>query len=218
MGFLESFYKAYETEPNQMVINGRKFEILLPKYLDRYINTHDVMNGFPMWAKIWQASWILAGYLAEMSVDERKNFLEIGGGVGLVSIVATAFGHQITMTEYNPDALQFARANAILNKCPQLTILRLDWNHPRPIGRFDTIVASEVSYREEDIQPLLTLFKNCLKTDGEVILVGEMRRSTKDIYQAFEIMFDIRVLNKALRSNSEEIKIFIFRMKMKAEQ
>jgi predicted nicotinamide N-methyase len=97
-------------------------------------------------------------------------------------------------------------------------MLRLDWNHPRPMGRFDTIVASEVSYREEDIQPLLTLFKNCLKTDGEVILVGEMRRSAKDLYQAFEIMFDIRVLKKALRSNSEEIKIFIFRMKMKAKQ
>ena len=31
---LESFYKAYETETKEMVINGRKFDILLPKYLD----------------------------------------------------------------------------------------------------------------------------------------------------------------------------------------
>ncbi len=214
---LESFYKAYETETKEMVINRRKFDILLPKYLDRFINAHDVMNGFPLWAKIWQASWVLAAYLAEMPVAAEKNFLEIGGGAGLVSIVAASFGHRITMTEYNPDALQFARANALINKCSQLSIQELDWNHPRPMGQFDTIVASEVSYREEDIQPLLTLFKNLLKTGGEVILAGEMRKLSKDVYKAFELMFDIRVLKKTLRSDSEEINVFIFRMKMKGK-
>ena len=212
---LETFYKAYETETKEMVINGRKFDILLPKYLDRFINTHDVLHEFPLWAKIWQASWVLAGYLADMPVAAEKNFLEIGGGTGLVSIVAAAFGHRITMTEYNPDALQFARANSLINECPQLNIQELDWNHPRLAGQFDTIVASEVSYREKDIQPLLMLFKNGLKTGGEVILAGEMRKLSKDLYKTLETLFDIRVLKKILRSDSEEIKIFLFRMKLK---
>ena len=128
---LESFTKKYETETTELVVNGRKFKILLPKNLSQFINTHDVMHDFPLWAKIWQASWVLAGYLAEMPVAAEKNFLEIGGGAGLVSIVATSFGHRITMTEYNPDALQFARANALINECPQLNIQQLDWNHPR---------------------------------------------------------------------------------------
>jgi len=214
---LESFNKEYETETTELAVNGHKFKILLPKDLIKFINPHDVMHEFPLWAKIWQASWVLAGYLAEMPVAAEKCFLEIGGGTGLVSIVAAAFGHRITMTEYNPDALQFARANALINQCPQLNIQELDWNHPRLTGQFDYIVASEVSYREKDIEPLMMLFKNSLKTGGEVVLAGEMRKLSKDFYKALETLFDIRVLKKILRSDSEEINIFLFRMTLKRE-
>lgn len=212
---LDDFYKEYETDINELAINGRRFQILLPKDLQRFIHADDVMQDFPLWAKIWPASWVLAGYLAEMPVAADKRFLEIGGGIGLVSIVAAAFGHHILMTEYNPDALQFARANALINQCPQLNIQELDWNRPRLSGQFDYIVASEVSYREKDIQPLQMLFKNSLKTGGEVILAGEMRKLSKDFYKALETMFNVRVLKKTLRSASEEINIFLFRMTLK---
>ncbi len=212
---LDAFHKKYETDNNELVINGRKFKILLPKDLDGFLNTDDVMHEFPLWAKIWPASWILAGFVAEMPVAPEKRFLEIGGGIGLVSIVAATFGHQIIMTEYNPDALQFARANALINQCPQLDIQALDWNRPRLSGQFDYIVASEVSYREADIQSLQMLFKNSLKTGGEVILAGEMRKLSKEFYRAFEALFNIRVLKKTLRSDSEAINIFLFRMTSK---
>ncbi|MEE4261084.1 MAG: 50S ribosomal protein L11 methyltransferase [Desulfobacteraceae bacterium] len=215
---LESFHKEYETKTSDLAINGRKFQILLPKDLHQFINIDDVMHGFPLWAKIWPAAWVLAGYLAELPVAAEKNFLEIGGGLGVVSIVAASFGHHITMTEYNPDALQFARANALINECPQLNIQELNWNRPRLTCQFDYIIASEVSYREEDIQPLLMLFKNSLKTGGEVILAGEMRRLSKEYYKALETLFDIRVLKKILRSDSEEINIFVFRMRLKREK
>lgn len=212
---LDDFYKEYETDINELAINGRRFQILLPKDLQRFIHADDVMQDFPLWAKIWPASWVLAGYLAEMPVAADKRFLEIGGGIGLVSIVAAAFGHHILMTEYNPDALQFARANALINQCPQLNIQELDWNRPRLSGQFDYIVASEVSYREKDIQPLQMLFKNSLKTGGEVILAGEMRKLSKDFYKVLETMFNIRVIKKTLRSASEEIHTFLFRMTLK---
>jgi len=212
---LEAFFKQYETDTTELVVNGHKFNILLPKDLFQFINTDDVMQEFPLWAKIWPASWVLGGYLAEMPVAAEKTFLEIGGGTGLVSIVAAAFGHRIIMSEYNPDALQFARANALINECPQLKIQQLDWNHPRLVGQFDYIVASEVSYRAQDIQPLLMLFKNSLKTGGEVILTGEMRKLSKNFYQALETLFDIRVHKKILRSDSEEINIFLFRLRLK---
>ena len=212
---LQEFYKKYETDTNELVINGRKFKILLPRSLSLFINPADVMQDFPLWAKIWPASWVLAGYLAEKPVSENKNFLEIGGGVGLVSIVAASFGHRITMTEYNSDALRFARANALINQCPGLNIQRLDWNHPRLAGRYDYIVASEVSYKKEDIEPLVTLFKNSLATGGQVLLAGEMRRLSKDYYKALESEFNIRVLKKILRSDGEEIAIFILHLTLK---
>jgi predicted nicotinamide N-methyase len=212
---LESFYKEYETETTDLAINGHKFQILLPKDLHKFINTHNVMNDFPLWARIWPASWVLAGYLAELPVAAEKSFLEIGGGVGFASIVAASFGHRITMTEYNQDALQFARANTLINECPQLDIQELDWNRPRLTGLWDYIIASEVSYRKEDVQALQTLFKSSLKKSGEVLLAGEMRKLSKDVFETFETSFDIRVIKKILRSDSDEINIFLFRMRFK---
>jgi predicted nicotinamide N-methyase len=212
---LESFRKEHETDTVEVVVSGRKFEILLPKNLLKFIDAHDVLHEFPLWAKIWQASWVLAGYLAEMPVAAGKRFLEIGAGVGLVSIVAACSGHRITMTELNPDALQFARANALINGCPNLKILALDWNRPRLQNQFDYIVASEISYRKEDLQPLLGLFKNYLKPGGEVILAGEMRGLSKEFYRSLETVFQIRVQKKILRSGSETTNIFLFRMALK---
>jgi predicted nicotinamide N-methyase len=209
---LESFHKEHETDTIEVAVNGRNYQILLPRYLFKFINPHDVFHEFPLWAKIWQASWVLAGYLSDMPVEAGKKFLEIGAGVGLVSIVAACCGHRITMTERNPDALQFARANAFVNGCPDVTIMELDWNHPQLPGQFDYIVASEVSYKREDLQPLLGLFKHYLKPGGEVIIAGEMRRLSKDFYKELETIFKIRVQKKILRSDSEEIRVFLFRM------
>ncbi len=209
---LAEFYQTYETETTEIAVNERKFQILLPKYLFRFINPHDVFHEFPLWAKIWQASWVLAGYLAEMPVDSGKSFLEVGAGIGLVSIVAASCGHRITLTESNPDALQFARANAVLNGCQQLPISALDWHRPRLQDQFDYIVGSEVTYKQEDLRPLLNLFKAGLKPGGEIVLAGEMRKVSREFYQALETVFRIRVQKKILRSVNEQINIFLFRM------
>jgi len=214
---LESFHKEYDTTTSELVINGRKFQVLLPKDLTRFINTQNVFDQFPLWAKIWPASWVLAGYLAEIPVASSKKFLEIGAGTGLVSIVAASCGHDITLTESNPDALQFARANALVNGCPQLPILDLDWNRPQLKDTVDYIVASEVTYKKEDLQPLLGLFKRCLSSDGEVLIAGEMRRVSKDFYQQFETGYNIRVQKKILRTSDEEIAIFLLRLSRKTQ-
>ena len=43
---LDDFHKKYETDTNELVINGRKFDIMLPGDLSRYINPADVMEDF----------------------------------------------------------------------------------------------------------------------------------------------------------------------------
>jgi predicted nicotinamide N-methyase len=212
---LESFNQKYETETNEVVVKDRKFQILLPRFLTGFINPQDVFHEFPLWAKIWRASWVLADYLAAMPVAAKRKFLELGAGVGLVSIVAASFGHRMTMSEYNHDALQFACANALINDCPKLPVVELDWNRPQLPGRFDYIVASEVIYKEEDCRPLVNLLKACLKPNGEVFLAGEMRKSSMDFYKELANLFNIKVQKKVLRSDDEEIGIYLFRMTLK---
>jgi predicted nicotinamide N-methyase len=209
---LEAFKKEYDTTIDELVINGRKFQVMLPVDINRFINPQDIFHEFPLWAKIWPASWVLAVYLAGMPVASTRKILEIGAGIGLVSIVAASFGHRITTTDSNPDALQFARANAIINGCPQLPIRALDWNNPQVRETVDCIVASEVTYKKDDIQPLLRVFKSCLQPAGEVILTGEIKRVSKDFYQQMASNFKIRAQKKVLRSDGEEIAVFLLRM------
>jgi len=45
---LESFYKQYDTDTTELVINGRKFKILLPKDLSGFIDPNDVLHDFPL--------------------------------------------------------------------------------------------------------------------------------------------------------------------------
>ena len=212
---LESFHKEYETITSDLVINGRKFQMLLPKDLTRFINARDVFHEFPLWAKIWPASWVLAGYLAQMPTAPTKQMIEIGAGSGLVSIVAASFGHSITLTESNPDALLFARANAQVNGCPQLPIMELDWNRPQLKDTVDYIVASEVAYKKEDLRALLGLFNRCLSPGGQILLAGEMRKVSKDFYQQLEADFNVRVQKKKLHSNGDEIAIYLLQMSRK---
>ena len=212
---IEEFYKTYETETTDIVVNGKKFSLVLPKYLFRFINPHDVFHDFPLWAKIWRASWVLSSYLADLPPDASIRFLEIGGGIGLVSIVAATFGHRVTFSEYNPDALNFARANAHHNNCPDLQIIHLDWFHPQLKTRFDRIVASEVAYKQTHLDALLKLFKSNLKPDGEIILAWEIRKSAQNLFKFFHSEFDISVSKMSLRSQGATHRIMLMKMRFK---
>lgn len=212
---LESFHREYETDIAVVVVNGQKFKLLIPKYLFGFLKTHDVFNDFPLWAKIWQASWVLADHLAQLSVEPGKEYLEIGAGTGFVSIVATTFGHKITLTEHNSDALQFAQANAHINNCPHLPVFDLDWSQPNLKGQFDYIVGSEITYQQEELTSLLELFKTYLKPSGEIILAAEMRKTSAELYDQFRTTFNINVHKKMLRSDSEKIRVYMFHMKFK---
>ena len=210
---IAAFYQEYETDSTEVVVNGKPFNILLPRHLDRFLNPEDALHDFPLWAKIWKASWVLSGYLADMPVQPGKRFLEIGAGVGLVSIVAASFGHQITMTEYNPDALNFARANAHLNNCPDLPVHKLDWHRPQLDRKFDMIVASEVTYNQADFNALIQLFRSNLKPQGQIILASEMRKTGKALFEFLKTDFDIKIEKKKLRSETAATRIVLFKMR-----
>ena len=214
---LEEFHKTYETETTDMVINDRKFSFLLPKYLHQVLNPYDVFHDFPLWAKIWPASWVLSSYLADMQPDASRQFLEIGGGVGQVSIVAATFGHRMTLSEYDSNALNFARANAHYNNCPDLPIIRLDWFRPQLKTQFNQIFASEVAYNEKFLKALLQLFKSYLKPGGEVILVWEIRKGGQDLFKFFHSEFDMTVSKMTLRSETATHRILLAKMRQKVE-
>jgi predicted nicotinamide N-methyase len=209
---MESFKQEYETDTVDVVIRKRKFSFFVPKSLDRFIDPENVLNNFPLWAKIWEPCFILADHLASTPVNPEKHFLEIGSGLGLVGIVASSFGHKVTMTEYNHDALNFAKANAHINDRSNLEIMQLDWNKPELKGTFDRIIGSEVIYKEESFYPILRLFRIYLKEDGEILLSERVRKSSIEFFRQMSERFNVKAQKKIIRNGSEEIRVMMCRM------
>ena len=148
-------------------------------------------------------------------IDDKDISSFIKGAVCRPADVATAAGHRITLSEYNPDALNFARANAHRNNCRDLPILHLDWMQPKLKDRFDCIVGSEVAYKKVYLDALLQFFKSHLKPDGEILLAWEIRKSGQNLFEFFHTDFDIIVSRKTLRSETETNRIMLMKMQFK---
>jgi predicted nicotinamide N-methyase len=215
---LEHFHRTYDTIITPVTINGTLLKLYTPASIDRFINPDDVVHNFPLWAKIWEASAVLAGYLGSLPPDPLKSMLEIGCGLGMVGIAAAKAGHRITMTELNPDALNFTRANALLNDCPQVTVTRLDWNTPQLESRFDLIVGSETVYKSEDIDGLATLFERYLNPGGAILLAEGVRRTGVEFWERMRHRYDVQARRQTLRSEQGQQHMVLFRLQRKADR
>jgi len=219
---LESFQRRYETDTADLVIRDRRFRFFVPRSLDTFVDQGDIFHEFPLWAKIWEASMVLADHLAAMPVDPERRLLEIGCGVGVVGIVAAAFGHRVTMSEYNSNALDFARANVhanlSANNGTSIEVMRLDWNQPKLAGRFDAIVGSEVIYKETDFQSILKLVEACLRPWGEIILAEGFRKTSMAFFSQVSERFDITAQRKTLRSKGEAFPVILAKMRFKVHE
>jgi 2-polyprenyl-3-methyl-5-hydroxy-6-metoxy-1,4-benzoquinol methylase len=214
---LEEFQKEYETDVSPVAIRDRRFQFLVPKSIDRFLNPDDPFEQFPLWAKIWDASLILADELASLPVSPGATFVEIGCGLGLVGVVAASFGHEVTMTEHDPHALAFARANALMNGLDGLRVMPLDWNQPALNETFDFIVGSEIIYHERDFQPIRELFRRLLKPGGEIILCSEIRSTNMDFLRLLQDSFEIKARKKTLRSEAKNISVMLCNLRPKVQ-
>jgi len=215
---LDIFRKKYKADTTEVKIRDRQFSFFIPRKLEPFLDQEDVFHNFPLWAKIWEASLVLADHLASLEPRPGKDLLEVGCGLGLVGIVAASFGYKVTMTEQDPDALNFARANALSNLSPSdppIEIRTLDWNRPALDRTFDLLVASEIVYSERDYEPLFGLFKALLKPGGEIILAEGLRESSFNFFKEMSRYFDLKAQKKIIRTPEKEIRIILCSMKFK---
>jgi predicted nicotinamide N-methyase len=209
---LENFHRTYGADKTEAVIKGRTFRFFVPATLDPFIDSQDLFRGFPLWAKIWEPSLVLADYLAGMPPDPEKLLLEIGAGLGMVGIVAAAFGHRVTLSDLDVHCLDFTRANGMLNHFSDLEVIKLDWSAPELDRSFDYIVGSEVVYDEKHFSPLKDFFKAYLKPGGEVILTAGMRPTSMEFFKQMNDFFHIKAQKMSLRSEDRKIPVLLARL------
>ena len=105
--------------------------------------------------------------------------------------------------------MEFAKANAVLNRCPEIVIRPFDWHNPAMGTMFDTIVGSEVVYHLEDITALRKVFRQCLKPQGRIILAMEFRQTLPAFFDQMAEEFKISIIRKNLGGEDQAVAIII---------
>ncbi|MBK8878607.1 MAG: hypothetical protein IPN74_08700 [Haliscomenobacter sp.] len=136
-----TFYH-FETNQTTLELDGHTVELTVITNLDELLDQliakgpdhEDVRDErIPYWAELWPSAVALSRYLLETYPSlEGKNVLELGCGLGLPGIVAGLLGAEVTLTDYLPEPLGFARRNWEQNLSRPARFELLDWRNPQP--------------------------------------------------------------------------------------
>lgn len=114
----------------------------------------------PYWSVLWRSGVALAAELAGADLAGRR-VIELGCGLAAPSIAAARAGASVLATDAEPEAVALARRNAARNGV-EIEAATLAWSEPRafaPRGPFDLVLAADVLYAKESVEPLLALFE-----------------------------------------------------------
>jgi predicted nicotinamide N-methyase len=141
----------------------------------------------PYWAELWTSALALSDRLLHDPDLQGADLLELGCGLGLAGIAAATAGARVTMTDYDQDALMFARWNALTNldatAMERVSIAPLDWREP-PVRLYDRIIGADIVYERRHFAPLLSFFEAALKPAGSVLLTEPDRSIGDDFFAA----------------------------------
>lgn len=140
----------------------------------------------PYWALVWPSGLALAEtLLAHPEALRGKRTLELGCGLGTTAIAALAIGASLSVADCFAETLLFCRYNALRNAGRQPRTLLLNWR--TPAGRaacvarapFDALLAADILYEQDDLEPLLDLVPRLLTTAGTFWLAEPGRRVSR---------------------------------------
>jgi predicted nicotinamide N-methyase len=151
---LPELERRFVVEPLEVAALGRELELVAPRSAEDLLSEEDFERDerLPYWADLWPSSYALADRVASEHGhrgDAPLRLLELGCGLGLVTIAALSAGLDVLATDYYADALLFTRANAwrVLARDPAVRLV--DWRElPADLGIFDRVVAADVLYEK----------------------------------------------------------------------
>lgn len=136
----------------------------------------------PWWATPWPGAVMLVEFLAGHVEPPANPVLEIGAGLGLAGVGLAAFGFRVVVTDYDPEAIEYARRNAQHNQVNLADARTLDWREP-PNETWTMIVGADCIYHPRDLKPIAGLIYKCLTNDG-VAWLSDQNRAKLDLFRS----------------------------------
>ncbi len=191
-------YRGLPIERRRITMATDTFDLIALKDAAALLDDAEVMrecektDRLPYGFELWPASLMLAEYLYRGEPGQGRRAIELGCGVGLVSIAAARKGWRIVATDCDPVPLQFAEFNAATNVAEVEAFQMLDWHDPPSGGRFAGVFAADVLYQRCDHAPILKCVDQLLEADG-LAVIADPNRSVADEFASLAEASGFRV-------------------------
>jgi predicted nicotinamide N-methyase len=167
----------FDVVERHVSVAGRETVLLHPRSAEALIDeaAFDEDERLPYWADLWPSAIALAERVASMD-GAGRSCLELGCGMGLVSVAAARAGFAVAATDYYADALAFTQLNVRRNADVDAETFVLDWREPpRDLARADLVVASDVLYERPYASLVARLIALTLRRGGTALVADPGR-------------------------------------------
>ena len=184
-------FRGFQTKIMPITVGDRTFNLLCPAVSDELLSRPSIAARFecdaylPYWAQLWTCGLMLSDKLMEWGLPpgSHPSVLEIGCGLGVVSMTMCHLGYRVWASDYDEDALEFLRHNIERNSLPKAELVFVDWREPQPEMTFDRVVASDILYETYHLAPVARYIYNHLKPQG-LAFIADANRSIADDFEA----------------------------------
>ncbi|MEP0844620.1 MAG: 50S ribosomal protein L11 methyltransferase [Phycisphaerae bacterium] len=180
---------GYAVREETWTIAGRPMTLTWVEDTAALLDLHRVNQWFkqdeymPYWAQPWPAAVLLAEKVLTGPAGEGRPAIELGCGIGLVSIAAALAGWSVLATDYDPDAVGFALHNAERNRV-RLAGDLLDYRVPLDRPAYELVLASDLLYVRSYAEPLARWIASALLPGGQAWLSDPNRSAADDFPKA----------------------------------
>lgn len=166
----------YPTHTVSIPLCQRTFRLTAVRSVDDLLSENLSADDIPFWAVPWHAAVGLCQHLCEnRHLVCGKRVLELGTGLGLCGIVARWLGGEVTLNDYQPDALEFALWNASQNGISDIQTLLADWRRFPETEPFDVVIAADILYERQLHGDLQKVLQKVTSAHSRVLLADPWR-------------------------------------------
>lgn len=141
----------------------------------------------PYWATLWGSALVLADALLTGNlITPGEQALELGCGLGLASAIAALKRAKVTVSDYQADALKFARLNCLQIAGQDPEMLLLDWREPPTEKQYPLLLGADLVYESRFFDPLINTFSTLLAPNGRILFSEPNRMLGKPFFDRLE--------------------------------
>ncbi|MHC4443406.1 MAG: class I SAM-dependent methyltransferase [Planctomycetota bacterium] len=182
-----SKFRGYAVRREIWELKGSGFDLTWPAEVDGLLDLPSTQKRFeedeymPYWGQPWPAGVMLAEAILDGESGLGRWAVEIGCGIGLVSVAAARMGWSVTAGDYDDDALAFTELNAERNRVRLVGCKRIDYRRLLEGAAYDCVLGADLTYEQRACEPVARWIASALKPQG-LALISDPNRSAAESF------------------------------------